>query len=137
MHLQEDVIVDIPQNRVKFFGTTGKMLLPSAATIAVLLSQIPASKLLTTVQLRQRLTAQFKVAGTCPVTTRKALQALAQDADGRVPYWRVVNQNGSLITTYPGGVTGQAARLQAEGFVIEEGKTARVKNFSASLAQLA
>lgn len=85
---QEDSIVDIPPERVKFFGTTGKMLLPSAATVAALLSQIPASKLLTTVQLRQKLTAQFKVEGTCPVTTRKALQAVAQDADSRTPYWR-------------------------------------------------
>ena len=30
MTLLEDVIVDIPPERVKFFGTTGKMLLPSA-----------------------------------------------------------------------------------------------------------
>ena len=32
--LQQDVIVDIPPNRVRYFGTTGKMLLPSAAAIA-------------------------------------------------------------------------------------------------------
>jgi hypothetical protein len=29
MEPQEDVIVDIPKDRVKFFGGTGKMLLPS------------------------------------------------------------------------------------------------------------
>jgi hypothetical protein len=33
MAQQEDIIVDIPENRVKFFGTTGKMLLPSVSTV--------------------------------------------------------------------------------------------------------
>jgi len=33
MEPQEDAIVDIPENRVKFFGTTGKMLLPSVGKV--------------------------------------------------------------------------------------------------------
>jgi hypothetical protein len=32
MEPQEDVIVDIPADRIKFFGGTGKMLLPGPAT---------------------------------------------------------------------------------------------------------
>lgn len=136
MTLLEDVIVDIPPERVKFFGTTGKMLLPSAATVAALLENIPAARLVTTNQLRQSLTKQFTVQGTCPVTTRKALKTIAHDASYNVPYWRVVNQNGGLITIYPGGAAAQAVRLTAEGFVVEEGKNPRVQNFSASLANL-
>ena len=54
MTMLEDVIVEIPQNRVKFFGTTGKMLLPSLSTIAALIKKIPAHKLITTDLLRQR-----------------------------------------------------------------------------------
>lgn len=133
---QEDIIVDIPPDRVKFFGTTGKMLLPSAATIAALLAQIPSAKLLTTGQLRQKLTEQFNVEGTCPVTTKKALQTIAHDANRPAPYWRVVNQNGGLISAYPGGTARQAALLQDEGLTIVEGKTPKVKDFAASLANI-
>ena len=68
--MQKDSIVDIPEERVKFFGTTGKMLLPSAATVAAVIDKIPAYKLLTTSHLRERLTRQFNVEGTCPVTKK-------------------------------------------------------------------
>jgi alkylated DNA nucleotide flippase Atl1 len=134
MTQQEDIIVDIPQNRVKFFGTTGKMLLPSVSTVAAIIEQIPPTRLLTTNQLSQKLTEQFEVQGTCPVTTRKALQAIAYDASSTVPYWRVVNQNGSLIAAYPGGAASHAVHLQAEGFTIDQGKTLKVRDFIASLA---
>jgi len=77
MKPQEDVIVDIPKDRVKFFGGTGKMLLPSPATVAALIKKIPKRKLITTNLLCKELTDQFKVRGTCPVTTQKALQAIA------------------------------------------------------------
>ncbi|MEZ4593607.1 MAG: MGMT family protein [Chloroflexota bacterium] len=135
MALQEDLIVDIPPERVKFFGTTGKMLLPSVATVAALVAQIPASRLLTTTQLRQTLTAQFNVQGTCPVTTRKALKAIARDASCTAPSWRVINQDGGLLSVFPGGKTAQAARLQAEGLEVEAGKTPRVKNFADRLVE--
>ena len=72
MESQEDVIVDIPKDRVKFFGGTGKMLLPSPATVAALIKKIPKRKLVTTNLLCKELTDQFKVRGTCPVTTQKA-----------------------------------------------------------------
>jgi hypothetical protein len=41
MTMQADLIVDIPAERIKFFGTTGKMLLPCPATVAALIEQIP------------------------------------------------------------------------------------------------
>lgn len=135
MTLQEDAIVDIPENRVKFFGTRGKMLLPCPATVAALIQKIPANKLITTDLLLKKLTTQFNVQGTCPVTTRKALQAIANDANSTVPYWRVINKNGGLIAKYPGGVAGHATRLREEGFTIDtKGKAPKIKNFSANLA---
>src|SRR5262249_50116952 len=69
METQEDVIVDMPKERVKFFGGFGKMLLPSPKTVAALIEKIPEHKLITTHLLCQELTRQFKVQGTCPVTT--------------------------------------------------------------------
>ena len=132
MCMQADEIVDIPENREKFFGGPGKMLLPSPAAVESVLIVIPPHRLLTTGQLRQELTRKFGVQGTCPVTTQKALVALAHDPGKQVPYWRVINQNGGLISRFPGGVRGHAARLQAEGFNIEiQGDTQRVKNYKA------
>jgi alkylated DNA nucleotide flippase Atl1 len=136
MEPHEDVIVDIPKDRVKFFGGTGKMLLPGPATVAALIKKIPERKLLTTNLLGQELTAQFKVRGTCPVTTQKALQAIAHGSSGDIAYWRVINTNGGLIARFPGGAAGQAALLEKEGFTIEtKGKVSKVKNFRASLAR--
>jgi alkylated DNA nucleotide flippase Atl1 len=135
---EKDLIVEIPENRVKFFGGPGKMLLPSSATLAALIKKIPEHKLITTGLLRQELTEQFKVRGTCPVTTQKALQEIAHDSGNQCPYWRVVNANGGLIARFPGGAPGQAALLKKEGFAIDtKQKVPKVKGFSeAMLAQI-
>lgn len=77
MKPQEDVIVDIPPNRMKFFGGPGKMLCPGPATVAAVLKKVPHRKLITTNLITKKLTTQFKVQGTCPVTTQKALKAIA------------------------------------------------------------
>jgi hypothetical protein len=98
---QEDLIVEIPENRLKFFGGAGKMLLPSPATVAALVKKIPKRKLITTNLLCKELTDQFKVRGTCPVTTQKALQEIAHDSARDSPYWRVVNASGGLIVRFP------------------------------------
>ena len=134
---QEDAIIDIPENRVRFFGTTGKMLLPSPATVAALIQKIPQHKVITTARLLKQLTEQFAVEGTCPITTQRALQTIANDASTDVAYWRVVNKNGGLIARYPGGAQGHAARLRAEGFSIDtEGDVPKLKSFKEYLINI-
>jgi alkylated DNA nucleotide flippase Atl1 len=134
MEPQEDLVVDIPKERIKFFGGAGKMLLPGPATVAALIKKVPEHKLITTRLLCQELTDQFKVKGTCPVTTQKAVQAIAHDSTKKVPYWRVIKANGSLMSRFPGGVDGQTAFLRNEGFAVErQGKVAKVKNFRENL----
>ena len=134
MEPKEDAIVDIPKERLSFFGGAGKMLLPSPATVAAAIEKIPAGKLITTNLLCQKLTQQFDVRGTCPVTTQKALLAVAHDPSNEVAYWRVVKANGALITRFPGGAEGQAERLIKEGFTLDsKGKTPKVTNFRESL----
>jgi alkylated DNA nucleotide flippase Atl1 len=134
MEPPEDQIVDIPKERFKFFGGPGKMLLPAPATVAALIKRIPERKLATTNQLCQELTEQFKVRGTCPVTTQLALQAVAHDAIRKVPYWRVIKGTGGLFSRFPGGVEAQAALLKKEGFAVDQkGKIPRVKDFQQSL----
>jgi len=136
MALSEDLIVDIKSNQVRYFGTPGKMLLPSRGTVETLISKIPEHSLLTTDLLRKTLAEQFKVQGTCPVTTKKALRAIANDPTRQVPYWRVIKQNGELMGYYPGGVHGHAQRLLDEGHEIDTGgKIPKVAGFKARLMQ--
>ena len=131
MEPQEDAIVDIPENRIRFFGTSGKMLLPCPATVAALIRSIPEHQLMTTELLRKMLTDQFKVQGTCPVTTKKALQAVAHNSSNEVAYWRVIKKNGELMASFPGGLEGHAALLRQEGFTIDtEGKQPKIKAFA-------
>src|ERR1700744_4238772 len=131
---QEDLIVEIPENRLKFFGGAGKMLLPSPATVAAVIEKLPEHKLITTSLLCKELTQQFKVRGTCPVTTQKALQEIAHNPASKCPYWRVINSSGGLIARFPGGVGGQAALLKKEGFTIDtKQKVPKVKGFSDNL----
>ncbi|CAN5838027.1 hypothetical protein BH10CHL1_BH10CHL1_47360 [soil metagenome] len=113
------------------------MLLPCRATVATLIQKIPLNKLITTDRLLKQLTEPFNVQGTSPVTTRKALQAIAHDTSKNVAYWRVINKRGGLIANNPGGAEGHATRLRAEGFTIEtDGKALKVKNFAANQAHL-
>ncbi|MCA9874689.1 MAG: MGMT family protein [Anaerolineales bacterium] len=137
MTLEEDHIVDIKESQLRYFGGPGKMLLPSQETVAALLAEIPERQLLTTDLLRKTLAARFQVQGTCPVTTKKALKAIANNPNTAVAYWRVIKQNGELMNYYPGGVKEHVRCLQQEGFAIDDsGKAPRVENYKASLARL-
>jgi len=135
MEPQKDAIVDIPANRIRFFGTSGKMLLPGPATIETLIKKIPERQLMTTGFLRKKLTDQFNVQGTCPITTQKALQAVAHKATLQVAYWRVIKENGELFSSFPGGIEGHAALLRREGFTIDtSGKQPKIQEFAKHLA---
>jgi len=137
MEPQKDLIVEIPKERLKFFGGAGKMLLPSPATVAALIRKIPKHKLMTTNLLCKELSDQFKVRGTCPVTTQKALQSIAHGSGNNISYCLVINTNGGLIARFPGGAAGQAALLAEEGFSIDtKGKVSKVKNFRESLVRV-
>jgi len=136
MEPQEDSIVDIPENWKRFFGTPGKMLLPSPATVEALIKKVPEHQLVTTDLIRRRLTDQFNVQGTCPVTTQKALQVIAHDPSNQAAYWRVIKKNGELIASFPGGVDGHAALLRKEGFTIDtQGKQPKIKEFTQHLTR--
>jgi alkylated DNA nucleotide flippase Atl1 len=136
--LQEDVIVDISKAREKFFGCSGKMLLPSSKTVEALLEQIPQHQLATTEWIQRTLAAQFNVQVTCPVATRKALQAIAKDSSGNLAFWRVVKKNGELMAIFPGGVAVQAEQLTQQGFEIDAiGKKPKVLNLKSNLVNFA
>ena len=128
---QEDIIADISEGREKFFGCSGKMLMPGPATVAAFVSTVPARKLVTMDVLQKALARQFEVQVTCPVAARKALQAIAREPGSGVPFWRVIKKSGELMAVFPGGREGHAALLREEGFAIEtNGKALKVDRFA-------
>jgi len=134
MQLPTDPIIEISKAREKFFGCAGRMLLPSRETLEALLSAVPAGQLATSEQLRDGLAERFQVEAVCPVTTRKSLQVIASDPASSAPFWRLVKNSGELMALRPGGAAGQAARLEAEGHVVEQDRRVpRVQAYRGSL----
>jgi alkylated DNA nucleotide flippase Atl1 len=131
----EDSIVPIAPQLERFFGTSGRMLKPCAATIAALVAQIPSGQVVTTDALRRTLANQFGVEVTCPYDTKMALLAISNDSrlnhSGlNVPYWRVVKANGELMPKFAGGLEAQTKMLRSEGFTVDtEAKKAKLKAF--------
>src|SRR5579859_513831 len=114
MGAQIDQIVEISPARERFFGCSGKMLIPSTTTVESLIETIPEHRLMTVDLLRQRLADQFQVQVTCPVATNNALREIARDKSRNVAYWRVIRKNGELIALFPDGVEGHATHLEQE-----------------------
>ena len=136
MEPQTDVIVAIEKHRERYFGGAGKMLLPCPATVAAQIRRIPDHQLMSKELLQAQLAEQFQVRVTCPFTTKKALQAIAQDASQPAPYWRVIKKNGELLPYFPGGIEGHANCLRQEGFTIDTtGKVPRIQHFKEHLVR--
>ena len=137
MEPQTDVIVAIAKHRERYFGVAGKKLIPCPATVAAQIQRIPEHQLMSKEFLQATLAEQFQVQVTCPFATKKALQAIAQDASQPTPYWRVIKKNGELFSYFPGGVEGHAYCLRLEGFTIDTtGIAPRVQHFQERLVRL-
>jgi hypothetical protein len=76
----EDSIVQIAPQLERFFGTSGRMLKPCAATVAALVAQIPNGQVVTSDVLRRKLADQFGVEVACPYDTKMALLAISTRA---------------------------------------------------------
>jgi alkylated DNA nucleotide flippase Atl1 len=131
----EDSIVQIAPRLERFFGCSGRMLKPCAATVAALVAQIPSGQVATTESLRRTLANRFGVEVTCPYDTKMALLEMSNDSSlNHVPLWRVVKANGELLPKIAGGFESQAGLLRTEGFVVDNsGKKPRIKAFKDKL----
>jgi hypothetical protein len=133
---QEDSIVPISKAREKFFGTSGRMLCPSPATVEAVIKKVPKQKLITTNLIRETLAEEFEVEACCPVTTQRSLRAIVKSGS-KAPHWRVVNKSGELFSYYPEGAKGHAALLKKEGYAVDtRGKKPKVKKFEERLVRL-
>lgn len=134
--MDEDVIEDIPETMIRFFGCSGKMVRPSVETLKKVLRKVKKGKLVTLGQIQEKLATDFGVERACPASTTKALQKIANESSP-LAYWRVIKKNGELIGKCPDGVEGQAILLKKEGFNISHNKNKPiVENYERSLHRI-
>ena len=103
-----------------------RLLLPTPLLLAEEISQVRSGHTITVSQLRNRLAERFGAARTCPLMTGMFIKILAgvvaEDLAlrrrPRWPVWRVVNDNGTLSTTWPLDALYRATRLREEGVTL-------------------
>ena len=144
--ITEFKVIDIPIRMQKRFGK-GKMLIPRPSDLEGLIKKIRKGKLVTKSELRNRLSADFNADVTCPITAGIFLRIIAEAAEEEsgngkkviTPYWRVVNNDGSLNVNFHGGEKHQAEYLKKEGHKIGKsfkGNRLTVKEFEKKIASL-
>lgn len=127
--------------------TKGKMLIPKPTDVDRLLRKVDKGKLVTVSQIMEKLAKDFCTEYTCPLTPEIFLLVSAETAEedlkvGRkqvAPFWRVINDDGSLRDKFLGGAEMQAARLEEEGHTVlpaQDKKPPRVKDFERFLQKL-
>jgi hypothetical protein len=100
-----------------------RLLLPTPLLVAEEISATPPGTTLRISQLRERLALRFGADRTCPLMTGMFVKIiagavaddLAQRRKPRWPVWRLVNDNGTLSTTWPLDALYRATRLREEG----------------------
>ena len=120
----------------------GPMVIPAPAEVDALMKRVPKGRVVTINELRAALAAKHHVSFVCPITTgifswiaaHAAEEASAAGTKRVTPYWRTLKTGGELNPKYPGGVTGIAKRLRAEGHgIVRQGKRVLVANLEKRL----
>jgi hypothetical protein len=101
----------------------GRLLLPTPLLLAEEIAAVPRGSTLTVSQLRARLAHRKGADRTCPLMTGIFIKILAgvvaedlaQRRRPRWPVWRLVADNGRLVTSWPLDALYRATRLREEG----------------------
>lgn len=107
----------------------GKMLIASPLWVEDYIKSIPVGEIRTMLDLRTGLAQKAGADYTCPMTTGILLRIVAEASNYEMqnnmpvtaPWWRVVNNDGSLNPKLPGGGDLQLQLLLAEGRRIAAG----------------
>jgi len=111
------------------------LLVSSPRELDAVIHRIPEGRVATIGAIRTSVARSHKAEDADPVSTRAFLRVVAQAAEeeraaggGRIaPYWRVVNDDGSLVEEFPGAYAAQDRALTAEGVtVLHLGKVPKV-----------
>jgi hypothetical protein len=135
----EPELVEMAERDSKRLGP-GKMLIPTPLEVdAEIRTANKKGKLITTAEIRDRMARRHGAKLTCPLVTgifvRVSAEAAEEDrAEGKTritPYWRVIQEDGSLLEKIPGGAEAQAKLLRSEGHEIDRTRKApRVQGFA-------
>jgi alkylated DNA nucleotide flippase Atl1 len=105
---------------------------------------VPEGKVVTLMDICQKLAVKYRVKACCTLTAgiftmtaaNAAEEMKAEGKENSLPYWRTLKSGGELNPKYPGGIDGQSALLEKEGFtIIRKGKKAFVKDYENYLYQ--
>jgi alkylated DNA nucleotide flippase Atl1 len=116
----------------------GTIVIPAPHEVDEIMRAVPKGKLITINQIREVVALRHGATVGCPITTgihaRIAAGAAAEDAaegkKGVTPYWRTLKAGGEINPRYPGGLTGQRARLEDEGHrVVARGRRLFVDDY--------
>lgn len=93
----------------------------------MVMKQVPFGKVITVGEIREYFAKQSGADFTEPITAgifvSIAAWASYQRNEDETPYWRTLKANGELNEKYPGGVSAQKEKLEAEGhIVIQKGR---------------
>jgi len=145
-HPNHGKVVPLSPVMRKRLGGGSKMLIPRPLDVDTAIRKVPKGRLITTAQLREELARDSTADCTCPLTTGLFIRIVAETAEEDLragkkritPYWRTIRDDGKLLEKLPGGVEAQAAKLRAEGLVVEPGRgkqPPKVQHFERYLVQ--
>lgn len=123
----------------------GTILLPAPWEVDGLMRQVRKGKLTTINDIRAHLARRHRATIACPIVTGiyariaagAAGEAEALGTTRVTPYWRTLKAGGEINEKYPGGLSGQRRRLEAEGLRVEaRGGRLFVRDHARFLARL-
>jgi hypothetical protein len=114
------------------------VILVNPSEVVNIMKQVSKGKLITIVEICQRIASQHGVKACCSLTTGIFIMTAANAVEevstqgGKldIPYWRILKTNGYLNAKYPGGQESHRRLLEDEGFkVIARGKKYQVLDY--------
>ncbi|MDA9008702.1 MGMT family protein [Alphaproteobacteria bacterium] len=140
-------ITALPDTLNRWGPPGASMVISTPKEVNAVMASVPKGKLVTTTEIRAKLSELHGTDITCPLTTgiftniaakaAEEMQELGMPEDQITPYWRCLKTDGELNPKYPGGIEHQASQLEAEGFEIRrKGKRAFVERFEEKLASI-
>ena len=141
---KEIKITNLPDEMTKWGPPGASMVISTPKEVDAIMAEVPKGKLITTTEIRAKLSARHGTQVTCPLTTgifmnivakaAEEMRELGSDEAEITPYWRCLKTDGELNPKYPGGIEHQATQLEAEGYTIRrKGKRAFVEDFETAL----
>ncbi len=112
-------ITELPDTLNKWGPPSASMVISTPKEVDAIMATVPKGKLITTTEIRARLSTKHKTDITCPLTTGIFMNISAKATEEKrelgtpesevTPYWRCLKAGGELNPKYPGGIDHQAS----------------------------